>query len=161
MDEHAGPDDAAWLERAVALAVDNVHAGGGPFGAIVVRDGVLLATGVNQVVPTLDPTAHGEVVAIRNACQAIGDFSLKGSTLYSSCELCPLCLAAALWSRLDRVVYAADQAHAVAAGFDDRVFSELFRIPPSRWPMPVTALGVPGAQAPFEAWLAKPDRVPY
>ncbi len=155
------PADEAWLARTVGLAVDNVAAGGGPFGALVVRDGELVATGVNQVVPTLDPTAHGEVVAIRNACQVLGDFSLAGATLYSSCEPCPLCLAAALWSRVDRVVYAASRAHAAAAGFDDEVFAHLFHTPPTQWPTPVTALDLPGSHAPFDAWLANPDRVPY
>ena len=134
--------DAAWLSRAVALAVDNVDEGGGPFGALVVREGALLSTGVNRVVPDLDPTAHAEVVAIRAACRELGDFALGGATLYSSCEPCPLCLAAALWSRLDRVVYAASRDDAVAAGFDDRRFAELFTVPRSEWPTPVTALAV-------------------
>lgn len=153
--------DGAWLSRAVRLAVDSVEQGGGPFGALVVRGGVLVATGVNRVVPDLDPTAHAEVVAIRAACRDLVDFSLAGATLYSSCEPCPLCLAAALWSRVDRVVYAASRDEAVGAGFDDRRFSELFKTPPTEWPTPVTGLVVPDAHAPFEAWAAKADRVPY
>ena len=161
--DEAGPhlDDSDWLRRAVGLAVENVAAGGGPFAAIVVHRGRLVATGVNQVVPTLDPTAHGEVVAIRNACRELGEFTLAGATLYSSCELCPLCLAAALWSRLDRVLYAAPRDAAVAAGFDDGRFADLFAIPPDRWPAPVTQVDVPTAREPFDAWEAKPDKVPY
>lgn len=155
------PDDAGWVSRAVALAVDNVAAGGGPFGALVVRDGVLLATGVNRVVPTLDPTAHAEVVAIRGACRELGDFALTGATLYSSCEPCPLCLAATLWARVDRVVYTATRDDAEAAGFDDRRFYELFATPPSQWPTPATRIDVPTAHEPFEAWDANPDKVPY
>jgi guanine deaminase len=155
------PDDSGWLQRAVELAVENVAAGGGPFAAMVVHDGQLVATGVNQVVATLDPTAHGEVVAIRNACREIGDFTLAGATLYSSCELCPLCLAAALWSRVDRVLYAAPRDAAVSAGFDDGRFADLFAIPPDEWPAPVTRIDVPTAREPFEAWEAKPDKVPY
>jgi tRNA(Arg) A34 adenosine deaminase TadA len=154
-------DDTEWLRLAVALAVENVATGGGPFGALVVRDGVLLAQGVNQVTPTLDPTAHAEVVAIRRACHATGDFALTGATLYASCEPCPLCLAAILWARVDRVVFTATSDDAVAAGFDDRRFSELFAIPPADWPTPVTRVVVPTSREPFEAWDAKPDKVRY
>lgn len=155
------PDDEAWLGRAVRLAVDNVAAGGGPFGALVVKEGRLLAEGVNQVVPTLDPTAHAEVVAVRGACRELEDFSLAGATLYCSCEPCPLCLAAALWARVDRVVYAATRDDAEAAGFDDRRFYELFAMPASRWPTPAVRVEVPGAREPFEAWDASPTKVPY
>jgi tRNA(Arg) A34 adenosine deaminase TadA len=89
------PPDHAWLRESIDLATRNVAAGGGPFGAVIVRDGEVIATGTNQVTPTLDPTAHAEVVAIRAACQVIGDFRLIGCVLVSSCEPCPLCLAAA------------------------------------------------------------------
>lgn len=154
-------DDVAWVSRAVALAVANVAAGGGPFGALVVRDGVLLAEGVNRVVPTLDPTAHAEVVAIRDACREVGDFALTGATLYSSCEPCPLCLAATLWARVGRVVYTATRDDAQAAGFDDRRFYELFATPASQWPTPATRVVVPTAHEPFEAWAANPDKVLY
>ena len=157
----SGPDDETWLARAVQLAVDNVAAGGGPFGALVVRQDRLLAEGVNQVVPTLDPTAHAEVVAIRDACRELGDFSLAGATLYCSCEPCPLCLAAALWARLDKVVYAATRDDAEAAGFDDRRFYELFATPASRWPTPALRVEVPCAREPFEAWDASPTKVSY
>lgn len=154
-------DDAAWLDRTVRLAVDNVAAGGGPFGALVVKDGVALASGVNQVVPTLDPTAHAEVVAIRGACRELGDFALTGATLYCSCEPCPLCLAASLWARVGRVVYTATRDDAEAAGFDDRRFYELFATPASQWPTPAVRVVVPTAREPFEAWDANPDKIPY
>src|SRR5690606_20083792 len=101
--------EQAWLDRAVAEATRNVAAGGGPFGALVVRGEEVLAVGTNQVTRTLDPTAHAEVVAIRAACAVVGDFTLAGCVLVSSCEPCPLCLSAALWARLDRIVYAADR----------------------------------------------------
>lgn len=153
--------DEEWLDRAVQLAVDNVARGGGPFGAVVVRDGELLATGVNRVTATLDPTAHAEVVAIRGACRAVRDFRLPRAVLYSSCEPCPLCLTAALWSRLERVVYSADRRDAAAAGFDDEEFDELFHTLPARWPMPVVAVRTPRASDPFAAWEAQPDKVPY
>jgi guanine deaminase len=155
------PEDDRRLAEAVALAVDNVARGGGPFGALVVRDGEIVATGVNAVTTTNDPTAHAEVVAIRAACQALGDFRLTGCVLVSSCEPCPLCLAAALWARVDRVVYAADRHDAARGGFDDLAFYELFATPREQWPMTVTSAPTPDPNAPFDAWRAKPDRVDY
>ncbi|HEY4098914.1 MAG TPA: nucleoside deaminase [Baekduia sp.] len=156
-----GQQDARWLAEAVELAVENVGAGGGPFGALIVRDGAVIATGVNAVTTTNDPTAHAEVVAIRTACRAIGDFRLDGCVLVTSCEPCPLCLAASLWARLDRVIYAADRHDAARGGFDDLAFYELFATPRERWPMTVTTTATADSAAPFAAWLAKPDRVDY
>ena len=118
-------DEQTWLDRAVDLATENVARDGGPFGALVVRDGEVLGEGANRVTADLDPTAHAEVVAIRAACRAIGDFSLAGASLYTSCEPCPLCLAAALWARVDAVVHTADRHAAVRAGFDDARFHGL------------------------------------
>ena len=157
----APSDDATWLTHAVELATSSVAHGGGPFGAVIVRGDALVSTGQNRVTRDLDPTAHAEVVAIRSACGVLGDFSLAGCTLYTSCEPCPLCVAAALWSRLDRVVYAADRDDAARGGFDDRAFYELFDKPRSEWSMAVTAHPLPDGFAPFEAWLAKEDRVEY
>jgi guanine deaminase len=154
-------DDAAWLSTAIDLASANVAAGGGPFGALVVADGAVLARGQNRVTRDNDPTAHAEVVAIRAACRARGDFSLAGATLYASCEPCPLCVSAALWSRVDRVVYAADRHDAARGGFDDREFYELFARDRGSWATPVEALDLPTRADPFEAWLAKSDRVAY
>jgi guanine deaminase len=153
--------DARWLAEAVDLAVKNVAAGGGPFAALIVRDGTVLATGVNAVTTTNDPTAHAEVVAIRTACRTIGDFRLTGCVLVTSCEPCPLCLAAALWARVERVIYAADRHDAARGGFDDLAFYELFATPRARWPMAVTSVAVTAPAAPFAAWQAKPDRVDY
>lgn len=151
----------AWLRESIALATRNVAEGGGPFGAVIVRDGEVIATGTNQVTPTLDPTAHAEVVAIRAACQAIGDFRLTGCVLVSSCEPCPLCLSAALWARVDRVVFAADRHDAAAAGFDDREFYELFGRPREEWSLPVHQISTGEDNAPFTAWLSRADRVDY
>src|SRR5271156_16885 len=103
---HEEDPDTRWVAQAVDLAINNVTAGGGPFGAMLIRDGAVLATGVNAVTTTNDPTAHAEVVAIRAACRTIGDFRLTGCVLVTSCEPCPLCLAAALWARVERVLYA-------------------------------------------------------
>ena len=153
--------DADWLAAAVDLAVRNVAEGGGPFGAVVVADGRLLAAGQNRVTRDNDPTAHAEVVAIRRACAARGDFSLTGTTLYASCEPCPLCMASVLWARVDRVVYAADRHDAARGGFDDLAFYEMFARDRSTWDVRVDAVAVPRAVEPFEAWLRNADRVTY
>ena len=154
-------DDEMWLAQAVALATENVAAGGGPFGAVIVRGGTLLAVGQNRVTRDLDPTAHAEVQAIRAACQAVGDFSLAGATLYTSCEPCPLCVSASLWARLDRVVFAADRHDAARGGFDDLEFYELFARDRATWPTAVESLRLAQSAAPFDAWLARDSRTAY
>ncbi len=155
--------DERWLSRAVELATQNVAEGGGPFGAVVVAaDGTLLGEGTNRVTRDLDPSAHAEVTAIRAACAAIGDFSLARATLFTSCEPCPMCLATALWSRVDRVVFAADRHDAARGGFDDRAFYEMFDRDPATWEAPtVSAHRLPTSAAPFDAWLAAEDRTDY
>lgn len=153
--------DERWLAAAIDLAVENVAGGGGPFGAIVVRDGEVIGKGINRVTAELDPTAHAEVVAIREACRTISDFSLAGTTLYSSCEPCPLCLSASLWARVDRVVYAADRHDAARAGFDDAVFHEVISSQGDADVVQVVQMALPTAQRPFEAWLDNPRRIPY
>jgi tRNA(Arg) A34 adenosine deaminase TadA len=159
------PTATDWsLRRVVDCAVENVAAGGGPFAALVIRGDDVLAEGVNRVTRDLDPTAHAEVVAIRSACQALGEFSLSGCLLVASCEPCPLCLAAALWARVDEVVYLADRDDAARAGFDDRAFYDLFDQPRSGWPTPVHQVAVQPdqeKQRPFDAWRAKADRIAY
>jgi guanine deaminase len=160
----APTSDETWLAEAVALAQQNVVDGGGPFGAVIVADGAVIARGQNRVTRDMDPTAHAEVTAIRIACRERGDFSLEGASLYASCEPCPLCVSASLWARLDRVVFAADRHDAARGGFDDREFYELFARDPGTWPMRVESLGAslePDPRAPFDAWLAKTDRVHY
>lgn len=153
--------DAKWLARAIELATLNVANAGGPFGAVIVRDGELIAEGQNRVTSTLDPTAHAEVTAIRAACQAVGDFSLAGMTLYTSCEPCPLCLSASLWARLDRVVFAADRHDAARGGFDDLEFYELFARDRSTWGMTVDGVRTANAPEPFDAWLEQESRTDY
>ncbi|BDZ48406.1 tRNA-specific adenosine deaminase [Frondihabitans sucicola] len=156
-----GAQDHEWLARAIELATANVADGGGPFGALIVRDGHVVAEGQNRVTRDLDPTAHAEVVAIRAACHAEGSFSLAGAVLYTSCEPCPLCLSAALWSRVDRVVFAADRHDAARGGFDDLEFYELFARDRDTWELPVDAVRPADASAPFDAWLAKESRTDY
>jgi guanine deaminase len=152
---------ASWLDAVVSRATQNVSDGGGPFAALVVRGDDIVAEGVNRVTRDLDPTALAEVVAIRSACQAVGDFTPTGCVLVSSCEPCPLCLAAALWARVDEIVYAADRHDAARGGFDDLAFYDLFDRLRDQWSLPVGQRSAPSATAPFDAWLAKTDRVDY
>ncbi|ONI84165.1 tRNA-specific adenosine deaminase [Actinosynnema sp. ALI-1.44] len=150
-----------WLRRCIDLAAENVAGGGGPFGALVVKDGQIVSTGVNLVTPTLDPTAHAEVVAIRRACQELNTFKLDGCVLVSSCEPCPMCLSSSLWARVDRIIYAADRHDAAKAGFDDLAFYELFERPRDSWQLPVRKVSEVDGFKPFTAWLDHPDRVEY
>ena len=159
--DDAGGRDGRLLSWAVDLATRSVDRGGGPFGAVVSLDGVVLGTGQNRVARDNDPTAHAEVVAIRRACAVAGTFSLAGATLHSSCEPCPMCLTAALWARVDRIVYAADRHDAARGGFDDLAFHELLRRDRATWSTPVLRLPTDGAEAPFEAWRAAAARVEY
>lgn len=162
VDPATAPDvEQRWLVRCIELATANVAEGGGPFGALVVRDGEVVATGTNLVTVDLDPTAHAEVTAIRRACRALGSFTLTGCVLVTSCEPCPMCLAAALWSRMDRVLYAADRDDAAAAGFDDRAFYDVVRDPSAGSPTPVVRVDTPRRNDAFDAWRAKADRVDY
>ena len=154
--------DTPFLREAIRLArVRMLQGRGGPFGAVVARDGIIVARGWNAVTSSLDPTAHAEVVAIRRACRRLGTFSLAGCVLYASCEPCPMCLAAAYWARVDRLVYAASRDDAARAGFDDAfIYDQVPRAPETR-SLPTTQLLRSEATAVFDDWLAKPDRVPY
>ena len=157
----AGADDA-YMRRAIQLSEKAMVEGTGPpFGAVIVRDGRILAEGFNNSFSTKDPTAHAEIVAIRLACASVGHHKLDGCTIYSSSEPCPMCLATALWARVDRVVYAADRHDAATAGFDDRRFYDLFTTPRERWAVAVAQVVHVDAVSPFTAWAARPDRTDY
>lgn len=149
-----GPRTAelAWLRQAVALASENAHQGDGPFGALIVRDDEVISTGVNQVTSTLDPTAHAEVLAIREASAKLRTIELSGCLLVSSCEPCPMCLAAALWAGLAGIVYAATRDDAAEAGFDDRLFHDLFTDPAAQWPTNIRRVDIADRLTPFEVW---------
>ena len=151
-----------FMREALRLAREHLVAGdGGPFGAVVVREGRILGRGWNRVTSTCDPTAHAEVEAIRDACRALGDFRLAGAELYASCEPCPLCLAASYWARIARVYYSATGAQAADAGFDDEsIRLDLLRPPPERQLPLRRFLGDEGGPV-FDLWRAKADRVPY
>jgi tRNA(Arg) A34 adenosine deaminase TadA len=151
-----------FLRRAIALATKNVVSGaGGPFGAVIVRDGRILGEGVNTVTAAHDPTAHGEVNAIRAACKALGSFSLAGCQLYTSCEPCPMCLAAIYWARIDAIYYGASAADAARAGFDDAFLYGEFRKDPHERKLPATQLRGEEAWASFAAWIASANKIAY
>jgi guanine deaminase len=151
-----------FLRRAIALATENVVSGrGGPFAAVVVRDGKIVGEGANSVTATSDPTAHGEVNAIRAACNALATFTLVGCQLYTSCEPCPMCLAASYWARLGAVYYGCSAADAARAGFDDAFLYDEFRKDQPARTLPATQLLGDEAWASFAAWIASPIKIPY
>jgi tRNA(Arg) A34 adenosine deaminase TadA len=150
------------LRRAIALATENVVSGrGGPFAAVIVRDGRIVAEAANSVTATCDPTAHGEVNAIRAAGKALGTFTLAGCELYTSCEPCPMCLAASYWARLDAIFYGCSAADAARAGFDDAFLYQEFRKDQPARSLPATQLLGDEAWASFAAWIASPVKVKY
>ncbi len=153
--------DPALMRRAIALACESVAHGGGPFGALIARGTDIVAVGNNRVTSTNDPTAHAEVTAIRAACAALGRFDLRGTTLYTSCEPCPMCLGAVHWARIDRMFYAADRFDAAAAGFDDELLYREVALPLDARTVPALPLLKQEGGAAFAAWLAKPDRTAY
>lgn len=150
-----------FLERAIALAIANVHDGGGPFGAVIVKDGSILAEGVNRVTSALDPTAHAEIVAIREACHKLHDFQLTGCTLYTSCEPCPMCLGAIYWARPEHVYYGCSAADAAAAEFDDAFIFREFAKPPRQRRIPMEQFLRDEALAAFQAWRETAARRSY
>jgi guanine deaminase len=151
-----------FMQKAIELATQNVTSGvGGPFGALVVRDGQIVATGVNVVTSTNDPTAHAEVVAIRAACQALGDFRLTGCEVYTSCEPCPMCLAALYWSRCEAIFFGNTAADAAAAGFDDSfLYAEIAR-PLDQRRIPIVRLLGEEAIVSFDTWRAQEAKIEY
>jgi tRNA(Arg) A34 adenosine deaminase TadA len=154
--------DESFMRHAIALSRRGMEAGaGGPFGAVVVADGRVVAEGWNQVTSTNDPTAHAEVVAIRRACATLGRFDLRGAVLYTSCEPCPMCLAAAYWARLDAVVFGNAREDAAAIGFDDQFLYDEVPKPVAARALPMRRLLAAEALEVFGAWAGKPDKVAY
>jgi len=152
----------AFMARAIQLSIENVRSGhGGPFGAVVVQGSSIVGEGVNQVTSTNDPTAHAEVLAIRQACQKLRRFELKGCELYTSCEPCPMCLGAIYWARLSRVYFANVAADASKIGFDDSaIYREVAQPYAQRW-IPMIQMMREEALAAFRAWEDKPNKVGY
>lgn len=152
----------SFMREAIGLSVEMMRQGkGGPFGALVIRDGEVIGRGWNQVTSTNDPTAHAEIVAIREACRASGSFLLAGCELYTSCEPCPMCLSAAYWAKIEHIYYGARRSDATAAGFrDEMIYEELAREAGARR-LPCSGLLRGEALAAFREWQAKADKVPY
>jgi tRNA(Arg) A34 adenosine deaminase TadA len=155
-------DDSTYLTLTAAISRRGMeNRAGGPFGAVIVKDGVVIAEGWNEVTSDFDPTAHAEVSAIRRACRALQTFSLQGAVLYSSCEPCPMCLGAVYWARLDRLVFANTRWDAAAIGFDDNwIYDEIPKALDQR-SIPTRHLPNADAKAVFDAWLTLPNKTPY
>lgn len=150
-----------FMRQAIALAVENVANGGGPFGAVIVRGDKVVATGVNRVTASCDPTAHAEVSAIRRACAEQQTFDLSGCEIYTSCEPCPMCLGAIYWAHIDKIYYGCNKDDAAAAGFDDSFIYKELELDYASRSKHIEALLSDEARATFEAWAAKSDKVEY
>ena len=150
------------MARAIQLAIEGVQSGrGGPFGAVIVREGKIIAEGSNEVTSTNDPTAHAEILSIRQACKKLGVFELKGCELYTSCEPCPMCLGAIYWARLSRIYFASTAEDAANTGFDDSFIYGELKQPFSERRIPAIQIMRDEALAGFRAWLDRPDKIPY
>ena len=152
----------AFMREAIALSIDKMEAGeGGPFGAVVVNNGKIVGRGWNCVTSANDPTAHAEIMAIRNACTALGTFDLSGCELYASCEPCPMCLAAIYWARLDKLTFAAGREDAAAAGFDDELIYTEISKPWKNRRLPAEQMMQTEAQKAFQLWVKRESRIIY
>jgi guanine deaminase len=151
-----------FMRRAIELSMENVRGGqGGPFAALVVRDGEILAAGTNLVTTTCDPTAHAEIVAIREACRKLAQFQLAGCDIYTTCEPCPMCLGAIYWTRPARVYFGNTAADAAAIGFDDSFIYRQLGVPLAERSIPMVQLMREEALSAFREWERKSDRIPY
>jgi len=151
-----------FMQRALDLALESVRANqGGPFGAVIVRDGAIVAEGWNEVTSANDPTAHAEVVAIRRACAKLDSFNLSDCEIYASCEPCPMCLGAIYWARLRTLYYANTREEAAAIGFDDEFIYREVPLAPAARTIPGVHLRTPSSHVPFAEWAAKPDKITY
>lgn len=149
------------MRKTIALSKENVANGGGPFGAVIARDGEIIATGVNRVTSNHDATAHAEVSAIRNACAKLGTHDLSGCEIYSSCEPCPMCLGAIYWAHLDRLYYGNDKHDAANIGFDDSFIYDELDLKPEQRRLASSRLLSEEALAAFRLWDEKPDKIEY
>lgn len=154
-------EDRKFMRRAIDLSIENIDTGGGPFGAVIVRDGKLIASGTNRVVPNNDPTAHAEVVAIRNACRELETFDLSGCTVYTSCEPCPMCLSALYWAGVERICYANTKRDAAAISFDDSYIYDQLRLDYDRRTIHCEHFMRDEALEAFRKWSEKLDKVEY
>jgi tRNA(Arg) A34 adenosine deaminase TadA len=153
--------DKYFIQKAINISIENQEDGGGPFGAVIVKDGEIIAQSGNTVTKTNDPTAHAEINVIREACRKLNDFELKGCVLYSSCEPCPMCLGAIYWSRLDKLVFAATHEDAKNAGFDDSFIYQELKLPYYQRSVPTIQLMREEAIKSFESWKNRDDKIEY
>jgi len=150
-----------FMSRAIELSIESVKSGGGPFGSVIIKNNEIISEGMNRVTKNNDPTAHGEIVAIRNACKNLNNFSLKGCELYTSCEPCPMCLSAIYWSRVDKIYYANTRDDAKKIDFDDSlIYSELTKKIKER-KIPTTQLMRDEALQGFKLWKNTENKVKY
>lgn len=154
-------EDRDFMQRAIELSIRNIDQGGGPFGAVIVRNGKVVAEGANRVVPNNDPTAHAEVVAIRNACRELNTFDLGGCTVYSSCEPCPMCLSALYWAGVERICYANTKHDAAAIDFDDSFIYDQLRLDYDQRSIRCEHFMRREALEAFEQWCDKTDKIEY
>ncbi len=159
--ENVSAEDRAFMKMAIELSIENIDEGGGPFGAVVVRDSKVIATGANRVVPNNDPTAHAEVVAIRNACRELNTFDLSGCTVYASCEPCPMCLSALYWAGVERICYANTKRDAAAIAFDDSFIYDQLRLDYDRRSIHCEHFMRDEALEAFRKWSDKTDKIAY
>lgn len=150
-----------YMDLAVNLSAENIDNGGGPFGAVIVKDGNIVATGVNRVTASNDPTAHAEVNAIRNACAELGTFKLTGCIVYSSCEPCPMCLSALYWAGVDKIYFGNTKEDAASINFSDRFIYDELALPLERRHLPAVHIEKSGAIKAFEKWASSSDKVEY
>ena len=153
--------DEYFMQMAINLSIENVANGGGPFGAVIVRNGEVIATGVNRVTANNDPTAHAEVSAIREACAKLGNFKLEGCTIYTSCEPCPMCLSAIYWAGISKIFYGNTKADAKAINFDDSFIYDEIALPYAQRSIPCNNIMREKALSAFRAWEAKADKTLY
>ena len=150
-----------FMKRAIELSLESVNKGGGPFGCVIVKDEKIVSEGLNKVTSSKDPTAHGEIVAIREACKKINNFSLSGFELYSSCEPCPMCLSAIYWARIDKIYYANTREEAQKIDFDDSLIYSEFQKNINERKIPMIQMMRNEALKAFELWDKKIDKVKY
>lgn len=153
--------NAGFMSKAIAMSIENIARGGGPFAALVVKDGEIVGAGVNQVTATNDPTAHAEIVAIRAACGRLNAFQLDGCDIYTTCEPCPMCLGAIYWARPSRVFFANTREDAKDIGFDDEFIYQQIALPFGERSIPLIPMMRDEALAAFRSWQDKPDKTTY
>ncbi len=151
----------SFMAEAIRLATENIDSAGGPFGAVIVKDGKIIATGANRVTANLDPTAHAEVMAIREACRVLGTFSLEGCAIYSSCEPCPMCLNAIYWAGITELYYGGTKSDAAEIGFDDKFIYDELELPTTQRRVRCTQLMHDEALTPFRKWSATEQKTEY